>query len=299
MGLSSFASKSIEEVAAVNPKTFFQVYWVGSRDAIASRVERARSAGAKGLIVTLDVSFASRRDWGSPSIPQRLNLPTIVKYAPMAIANPSWTASFLRHGTLPDLTVPNLSEPGQPEPTFNEAYATWIQTPQPTWEDLAWLRGLWHGPFMIKGILEPDEARRAVDLGATAISVSNHGGNNVDGVPPSIRMLPAVVDAVGDQIEVVLDGGIRRGSDVAKALALGAKAAMIGRAFLWGLAAAGEDGVRHVIKIMHDGIDETLLSLGHSSIHDLTPDDLVVPRDFAIAQANRRGGAAPALPSAA
>jgi L-lactate dehydrogenase (cytochrome) len=299
MGLSSFASKPIEEVAAVNPKTFFQVYWVGSRDAIASRVERARKAGAKGLIVTLDVSFASRRDWGSPSIPQRLDLPTIVKYAPMALANPSWTASYLLHGTLPDLTVPNLSEPGQPAPTFNAAYATWLQTPQPTWEDLEWLRDLWHGPFMIKGIIEPDEARRAVDLGATAISVSNHGGNNVDGVPPSIRMLPAVVDAVGDQIEVVLDGGIRRGSDAVKALALGAKAVMIGRAFLWGLAAAGEDGVRHVIKIMHDGIDETLLSLGRGSIHELTPDDLVVPRDFAIAPAGRRAAAAVAQRRAA
>jgi L-lactate dehydrogenase (cytochrome) len=299
MGLSSFASKSIEEVAAVNPKTFFQLYWVGNRDHIAARVERAKKAGAKALIVTLDISFAARRDWGSPVIPQQLNLPTIVRYAPMAIANPAWTASFLRHGKLPDLTVPNLAVWGEPDPGFFDAYGTWAQTPQPTWEDLQWLRSIWSGPFMVKGILEPDEARRAVDLGATAISVSNHGGNNVDGAPASIRMLPAVVEAVGDQIEVVLDGGIRRGSDVVKALALGAKAVLIGRAFLWGLAAGGETGVRHVLKILRDGIDENLLALSRASIHELTPDDLVVPEDFAIAPAQGRGrAAAPAPPLA-
>jgi L-lactate dehydrogenase (cytochrome) len=290
MGLSSFASRSIEDVAAVNPKTFFQLYWVGTRDQIAARLERARKAGAKGLIVTLDISFASRRDWGSPVIPQQLNLPTIVRYAPMAIANPAWTLSFLRHGKLPDLTVPNLSVPGEPPPGFYEAYTTWSQTPQPTWADLQWLRSTWQGPFMLKGILLPDEARRAVDLGATAISVSNHGGNNVDGVPASIRMLPAVVEAVGDQIEVVLDGGIRRGSDVVKALALGARAVLIGRAFLWGLAAAGEPGVRHVLNILRDGIDESLLALGRASIHELTPDDLVVPRGFAISPTAARSG---------
>jgi isopentenyl diphosphate isomerase/L-lactate dehydrogenase-like FMN-dependent dehydrogenase len=132
----------------------------------------------------------------------------------------------------------------------------------------------------VKGIMHPDDARRAVDIGATAISVSNHGGNNLDGTPAAIRALPAVADAVGNQVEVLLDGGIRRGSDVVKALALGAKAVLIGRAYLWGMAANGEAGVTNVLEILRSGISETLLGLGRSSIHDLVPDDLIIPPNF-------------------
>jgi L-lactate dehydrogenase (cytochrome) len=294
MGLSNFASRSIEEVAAANPKVFFQLYWAGSRDRIAARVERARNAGAKALIVTLDFSFDLRRDWGTPRIPDRLDLVTAVKYAPMAMSRPSWTLDYLRRGKLPDLTVPNFADaPGESAPTFGQAYGLWLQTPLPTLADIKWLRGIWPGPFVIKGVMTPDEARRAVDTGATAISVSNHGGNNLDGAPASIRALPAIVDAVGGQIEVLLDGGIRRGSDAVKAIGLGAKAVLIGRAYLWGLAAAGEPGVRHVLRILHDGVDETLLGLGRRSVHDVTPDDLIVPRDFAI-EGDRRNLAAAA-----
>src|SRR5204863_376910 len=125
---------------------------------------------------------------------------------------------------------PSMAAPGEPAPTFFGVYGEWMQTPPPTWDDIAWLREQWGGPFMVKGVMRPDDARRAVDIGATAISVSNHGGNNLDGTPASIRALPGVADAVGGQIEVLLDGGIRRGSDVVKALALGARAVMIGRA---------------------------------------------------------------------
>jgi isopentenyl diphosphate isomerase/L-lactate dehydrogenase-like FMN-dependent dehydrogenase len=155
-----------------------------------------------------------------------------------------------------------------------------MQTELPTWEDIAWLREQWDGPFCVKGIMHPDDARRAVDAGATAISVSNHGGNNLDGTPASIRALPGVVDAVGDGVEVLLDGGIRRGSDVVKALALGARTVLIGRVYLWGMAAGGEKGVANVLQILRSGIDEALLGLGRSSIHDLVPDDLIVPPDF-------------------
>ena len=188
---------------------------------------------------------------------------------------------WLRHGGLPDLTVPNMAAPGEPAPTFFDVYGEWMQTAPPTWDDLAWLREQWGGPFMVKGVMHADDARRAVDIGATAISVSNHGGNNLDGTPASIRALPSVADAVGSQIEVLLDGGIRRGSDVVKALALGARAVMIGRAYLWGLAANGSAGVKNVFDVLRGGIDSTLLALGRPSVHDLSPDDIIVPADFA------------------
>ena len=280
MGLSSFASKPIEEVITENEKLFFQSYWVGDRHAMLARAERARAAGAKGLIVTLDWIFDSRRDWGSPFIPERINFEAVRKYAFPVAARPGYLYRWVRSGHLPDLGVPNLVLPGEEVPTFFGAYGQWIQTPAPTWDDLQWLREQWGGQFMIKGVTHPDDARRAVDIGATAISVSNHGGNNLDSTPATIRLLPAVVDAVGDQVEVLLDGGIRRGSDVVKALALGARAVLIGRAYLWGLGANGEKGVNNVLVIIRDGISETLYGLGKSSIHQLTPDDLVIPADF-------------------
>jgi pre-mycofactocin synthase len=280
IGLSSFASRSVEDVAAVNDKVFFQMYWVGTRDRILQRVERAEKAGAKALIVTLDWSFATRRDWGSPAIPEKLDLKAMARFAPEAIRRPRYLLDWLRSGALPNLTCPNLAGPGEELPTFFGAYGEWMGTPLPTWEDIRWLREEWGGPFAIKGIMHADDARRAVDIGATAISVSNHGGNNLDGTPGSIRALPGVVDAVGDQIEVLLDGGIRRGSDVVKALALGAKAVLIGRAYLWGMAAGGERGVTNVLQILRSGIDEALLGLGRSSIHELVRDDLIIPPDF-------------------
>jgi L-lactate dehydrogenase (cytochrome) len=133
---------------------------------------------------------------------------------------------------------------------------------------------------MVKGVMRVDDARRAVDIGASCLSVSNHGGNNVDGTPASIRALPAIVEAVGEQIEVVIDGGIRRGSDIIKATALGARAVMIGRAYLWGLAANGQAGVENILDILRTGLDSALLGLGRSSISELTPADILVPPGF-------------------
>jgi isopentenyl diphosphate isomerase/L-lactate dehydrogenase-like FMN-dependent dehydrogenase len=153
-------------------------------------------------------------------------------------------------------------------------------TALPTWRDVAWLREQWGGPFLLKGVMRVDDAKRAVDAGVSAISVSNHGGNNLDGTPATIRALPAVVDAVGDQVEVLLDGGVRRGSDVIKAVAMGARAVLIGRAYLWGLAANGQAGVENVLDILRSGIDSGLLGLGHSTLKDLSRKDLVIPPDF-------------------
>ncbi|HEX7824259.1 MAG TPA: pre-mycofactocin synthase MftD, partial [Mycobacterium sp.] len=250
MGLSSFASKPMEEVTAVNDKIFFQIYWLGSRDEIAERVQRAKDAGAVGLIATTDWSFSHGRDWGSPKIPERMDLKTMVKMSPEVLTKPRWLWSFGKHLRPPDLRVPNQGRHGEPGPTFFEAYGQWMGTPPPTWEDIAWLREQWGGPFLLKGMVRVDDAKRAVDAGVSAITVSNHGGNNLDGTPAAIRCLPAIADAVGDQVEVLLDGGIRRGSDVIKALALGARAVMIGRAYLWGLAANGQAGVENVLDIL-------------------------------------------------
>ena len=280
MGLSSFASKSIEEVVAVNPKTFFQIYWLGGREEIARRADRARAAGAVGLIVTTDWSFSHGRDWGSPKIPEKMDYLTAIKMSPQGLVRPRWFLEWAKTLKPPSLSVPNQAAPGEGGPPFFAAYGEWMGTPPPTWEDIAWLREYWGGPFMLKGVMRVDDALRAVDAGVSAISVSNHGGNNLDGTPASIRALPAIAEAVGDQVEVLLDGGVRRGSDVVKALALGARAVMIGRAYLWGLAAAGQAGVENVLDILQGGIDSALRGLAKSSIHELGPDDVLVPPGF-------------------
>lgn len=282
MGLSSFASKPVEEVAAAQPDFFYQLYWSGTRATMTQRMDRAREAGAKALIVTLDWSFSHGRDWGSPAIPDKLDLKTMLRFAPDVLPHPGWLLRFAKSRRLPDLSVPNLRPPGGEAPTFFGAYGEWMQTTPPTWEDVAWLRKEWGGPFLLKGVTRVDDARRAVDAGVSALSVSNHGGNNLDTTPATIRVLPAIADAVGAQIEVLLDGGVRRGGDVAKALALGARAVLIGRAYLWGLAANGQAGVENVLDILRSGLDSAVLGLGHSSVHELTPDDLVIPPGFPL-----------------
>ncbi|MGD9736111.1 MAG: pre-mycofactocin synthase MftD [Solirubrobacterales bacterium] len=280
IGLSSFASRDVTEAAAANSDLFLQVYWLGDRARIEQIIERGRSGGAKGLIVTLDWTFAHRRDWGSPAIPERLDLKAMAAFAPEALRRPRWLWSFLRSGGPPDLTTPNLTPPGGEAPTFFGAYGEWMQTPQPTWEDLAWMREIWDGPLLIKGVGHPEDARRAAALGADAISVSNHGGNNLDGTPAAIRLLPGIAAAVGGEVEILLDGGVRRGSDVVKAIALGARAVMIGRAYLWGLAANGEAGVSNVLEILRAGIGETLAGLGRGSLSEIRREDVLVPEGF-------------------
>ncbi len=208
---------------------------------------------------------------------------TILKYIPEGVTRPRWGIEFLRSGTIPDLKVPNIPVDGGEPPTFFGAYGQWMFTPPPTWADVAWLREQWGTdlPFCVKGITRVDDAKRAVDAGATAIQVSNHGGNNLDSTPAPIRVLPGIVEAVGRDVEVIMDGGVRRGSDVVKALALGAKAVSIGRAYLWGLAAAGEEGVGNVLDILRGGRRLRADGAGQaSSVQDLAPEDLLIPPNF-------------------
>ena len=284
IGLSNFASMPVEDVAGANPNTFAHVYLSGDRDTIEDRVERFRRAGVKGLIFTLDLSGGrvanQPRDWGSPVYPDGLGLGTMIKYAPMALAHPRWTLRYLRRGTVPGLYAPNMSTRNGPVPTLVGGLYEWVDTHEPTWADMKWLSELWGGPFMIKGLVHPDDARRAIDAGATAIGVSNHGGNNLDTTPSPLRFLPAVVKAVGDQAEVTFDSGVRRGSDVVKALALGAQSVLIGRPWFYGLAIDGERGVYEVLESFRITIERALVGLGKSSIKELTPDDLVVPDGF-------------------
>lgn len=288
-GLSSFASTGIGHVARGNSATFSQVYWIGSRDDIAWRVERAREAGAVALALTTDWCFSEGRDWGSPKVPRTRNFAATVKFAPEVIRRPRWLARHVAASALPDFIVPNLATPTVPVPTLADAWTSWRATPPPTWDDVEWLAELWGGPFMLKGVMRPDDARRAVDAGATAISVSNHGGFNLDTTIASALALPEIAAAVGESIEVLVDGGIRRGSDVVKALALGARAVLLGRPYLWGLAVNGQAGVENTLDILITGTASTMRGLGYRSLDDITVDDLVLPAEFADT-AQRRSG---------
>ncbi len=212
MGLSSFASMPVEDVVAANPQTFFQIYWIGTRDQIAERVERARAAGAVGLIATLDWSFSHGRDWGSPTIPETVGLKAMLRFCARSPRPPRLVARVHPYREVPR---PDDAEHGGQGPDRADVLRRLRRMDGNAPTELG-RRGLagakqWGGAFMLKGVGRVDDAKRAVDAGVTAISVSNHGGNNLDGTPATIRTLPAVAAAVGAEIDVLLDGGIRRG----------------------------------------------------------------------------------------
>jgi len=287
VGLSSFGSKPIEKVAEANPNLFFQMYWINDRDWMAGQMERARAAGARAIILTLDWSFSHSRDWGSPQLPERLDLHTMIRQAPAALSRPVWLWRYLRSGSLPDLTTPNMLTPeqvarGERAPSFFGAYRQWMMTPPPTWDDLAWFTSEWGGPCMAKGVMTVGDARRAANAGFTAISVSNHGGNNLDSTPSPLRVLFGIASQMSDELEVVFDGGVRRGSDVFKAAAFGARAVMLGRAYLWGLAANGQAGVENILDIMRQGLESTFLGTGVGSCDEASTRHLHIPPEFSI-----------------
>ncbi|WP_326835288.1 alpha-hydroxy acid oxidase [Amycolatopsis rhabdoformis] len=263
---------TLEQLAEVPGPQLFQVYKVGSDELMRSLVERAARAGYHGLVATIDSAVSGHRTrdhHNGFSQNLRIDLRTVVRLAPRVATRPRWLLGFIRDG-LP-FTVPNttLALPGGRPLDLPAITRTTRESLSPTWRDLEWMRATWHGPLVVKGILTVADAERARDLGADAIVVSNHGGRQLDGVPATLTALPRIAAAVGADLEVLLDSGLRGGADVTKALALGAKAVLLGRYPAYGLAAAGAPGVRRVLELVREGLVRTLQLLGCADLTDL------------------------------
>ena len=268
--LSTFSGCRLEDVKSASRRpAFYQLYLAGGRDVATNAIRRAQSAGYSGLVVTIDTPVAGFRERDVRNGVRELASRNILRMLPFVgqiLARPRWLAGFLADGGL--MSFPNVVLPGKgPMPYADVGVA--LEQAMVSWADLRWIREVWKGPIIVKGLLTADDARRAADEGAAAVIVSNHGGRQLDGVSPTILALPEIVGAVGDQIEVLVDGGIRRGSDVVKAMCLGARAVLIGRAYAYGLGAAGGPGVAKAISILRSGIVRTLKLLGCPSIAEL------------------------------
>jgi L-lactate dehydrogenase (cytochrome) len=274
--LSTMSICSIEDVAAdIQSPFWFQLYVMRDRGFAASLIERAKAVGCSALVLTLDLQVQGQRHQdikNGLSVPPRLTLGSFFDIA----SKPSWVLNVLAgrrksfgnlEGRIPNAdSLSTLSQwiAGQFDPTLS-------------WKDVEWVRGLWGGKIILKGILDAEDAKIAASTGADALVVSNHGGRQLDGASSSIRALPEVVDAVGNKIEVLFDGGIRSGQDVLKALALGARGTMIGRAFLYGLGALGEKGVTRTLEIIRNELDVTMALCGLRDVKDASPSILKKP----------------------
>ena len=264
--LAAMASCPIEEVAAaVSEPTWFQMYIWRDRSLVEEMLRRARAAGVSVLVVTVDVPCSGNRDRDRRngfSVPPRVTWRSVAG----GLAHPHWSWGFFRN---PRIGWGNLPGDHGLAATALSTHTSRQFNPAATWDELDWFRERWSGPLVIKGILHPQDARQAVRLGAEGIVVSNHGGRQLDGAPSAIRALPGVADAVAGEAEVYLDGGIRRGADIVKALALGARACLAGRALGYGLGAAGEAGVRRAVQILHEELRTTLALAGCPSVRVL------------------------------
>ncbi len=265
--LSTMSGYDLESVkAASSGPLWYQVYPVGGRGTAEAAIARARAAGYSALVVTIDTALAGMRERDLRNgVPQLLGgrLFAKIPFLPQLLARPRWLTAFLRDGGIP--TLKNVVITGRgPMPLVDVTTA--LARGAVAWDDLRWLRDAWGGPLVVKGVLTADDARRAVDAGAAAVVVSNHGGRQLDGLPASLKQLPEVMTAVRGQAEVLMDGGIRRGSDVIKAICLGARAVLVGRAYAYGLAAAGSDGVTRALDILRADLERTLRLLGCPSI---------------------------------
>jgi isopentenyl diphosphate isomerase/L-lactate dehydrogenase-like FMN-dependent dehydrogenase len=279
--LSTLSGTRLEEVkAASRGPVWYQLYLVGGRDIALGTIERARAAGFAALVVTIDTPVSGLRERDVRNGVKELltrNPWTMLPFVSQFIARPRWLFGCLRDGGL--MTFPNvvLADRG-PMPYADVGAA--LEQSVVTWQDLRWIREAWKGPIVIKGVHTGEDARRAVDDGANAIVVSNHGGRQLDGVAATLRVLPEIVAAVDGQLEVLLDSGIRRGSDIVKALCLGARAVLVGRAYAYGLAAAGGPGVARAIDILRSDLMRTLKLLGCSSPAQLNPSYIDVPAEW-------------------
>jgi isopentenyl diphosphate isomerase/L-lactate dehydrogenase-like FMN-dependent dehydrogenase len=279
--LSTFAGMRLEDVkAATRGPMWYQLYLAGSRDVAKAAIARAKAAGYTALVVTIDTAVAGYRTRdirnGANELLSRNPL-VMYPYVWQVLSRPRWLASYYADGG--SLYFPNVVIPGK-GPMAWGGVAGALADSTVAWADLEWIRDVWDGPVVVKGVYTADDARRAVDEGAVAVIVSNHGGRQLDGVAPAIRMLPEVVAAVGDRTEVLFDSGIRRGSDIAKALCLGARAVLIGRAYLYGVAAAGSPGVARSIEILRDELTRTLKLLGVASIAELGESYVEIPESW-------------------
>jgi isopentenyl diphosphate isomerase/L-lactate dehydrogenase-like FMN-dependent dehydrogenase len=279
--LSTISGHKLEDVkAASTGPVFYQLYLMGGRAAAEASIERARAAGFSALVVTIDtpVSGIRERDYRN-GMKELISGGPFEKlpYLPQILSRPGWVLRFLLDGGIPLLQ--NVVVPGKGSLPLVDVAAALAESAV-TWADFGWIRQHWRGPIVVKGVLTADDARRSIDQGAAAISVSNHGGRQLDGVPASLRALPEVVKAVNGQIEVWMDGGIRRGTDIVKALCLGARVVLCGRAYAYGLAAAGEPGVARAIEILRADLERTLRLLGCRSISELDCSYVNVPRSW-------------------
>jgi isopentenyl diphosphate isomerase/L-lactate dehydrogenase-like FMN-dependent dehydrogenase len=279
--LSTISGHKLEDVrAASKGPVFYQLYLMGGRGAAEAVIERARVAGFNALVVTIDtpVSGIRERDYRN-GLKELISGSLFEKlpYVSQMLARPGWLFDYLWDGGLPGL--PNVIVPGKGQMPLVDINAALAESAV-TWADLRWIRELWKGPIVVKGVLTADDARRSIDEGAAAISVSNHGGRQLDGVPASLRALPEVVQAVKGRIEVLMDGGVRRGTDITKAICMGARAVLCGRAYAYGLAAAGEAGVDRAIEILRVDLERTLRLLGCPSVADLDCSYVNVPKSW-------------------
>jgi L-lactate dehydrogenase (cytochrome) len=289
--LSTLSGCLLEDVAAAtNGPACYQLYLLGGRDCALAAMERARKAGYRALFVTIDtpVSGLRERDLRNGVIQLLTRRPgPMLPFIHQFLMKPAWLAAFLRDGGL--MKFPNVMLPGE-GPMLYADVGSALEKSMVSWQDLRWIRDAWAGPIVVKGVHIGDDARRAVDLGADGIVVSNHGGRQLDGVPATLRALPEVVAAVGGRTEILLDGGIRRGSDVAKALCLGARAVLVGRAYAYGLGAAGGRGVARAIEILRADLVRTLKLLGCASPAQLDSTYVDVPADWSAAPAHHPAG---------
>jgi isopentenyl diphosphate isomerase/L-lactate dehydrogenase-like FMN-dependent dehydrogenase len=281
--LSTISGHKLEDVkgGSAGP-VFYQLYLMGGRGAAEAAIERARVAGFSALVVTIDTPVSGIRERDHRNGVKGLisgGALEKIPHLPQILSRPGWLIDFLLDGGMPGL--PNVVVPGKGPMGLVDINAALAESTV-TWADLRWIREVWRGPIVVKGVLTGDDARHAMDEGASAISVSNHGGRQLDGVPASLRALPEVVDAVKGRIEVLMDGGIRRGGDIVKAICMGARAVLCGRAYAYGLAAAGEAGVDRAIEILRTDLERTLRLLGCASIAELDRSYVNVPKEWEV-----------------